>query len=318
MQEPPPPAFICQITQDVMDDPVVTIDGHSYGRSAITTWLQDNDTSPATGDRLRRTTLVPNIALRHAIDQWRARQPMAIDPARVKLTDEVLGEGQGGFGRVVGGLLTTHGLEHQVAVKMLPALTHAEQRVQFEKELKVHITAMEGADGVCRLLGTCEKIHHGRRQLCLVMKRYDRSLADRIRDGPLSTNEIRRIGHVLCRSLDQLHRARVVVRDIKPQNILLDQHDSPVFADFGISAIHTSTAHNTTCIKGTFNYMAPEQFEEAFGKEVDLWAMACVLVEMDTGVAPWHDKQMAQIMRAVADHKQTPPVRDSVPAFETV
>ena len=41
--------------------------------------------------------------------------------------------------------------------------------------------------------------------------------------------------HSLCRTLEQLHRAGVVVQDIKPQNVLLDAYGSPVFADFGTS-----------------------------------------------------------------------------------
>ena len=69
---------------------------------------------------------------------------------------------------------------------------------------------------MCRLLGTCEKSN----RLCLVMQRYERSLADFIKSGPLSEATIRSIGHALCRTLEQLHRAGVVVLDIKSQNVL--------------------------------------------------------------------------------------------------
>ena len=83
--------------------------------------------------------------------------------------------------------------------------------------------ALQGADGVCRLLGTCEKSN----RLCLVMKRYERSLADLIKSGPLTAATIRSIGHSLCRTLEQLHRAGVVVQDIKAHNVLLDGFGSP-------------------------------------------------------------------------------------------
>ena len=43
-----PKSFICPITGEVFQDPVMTMDGHTYERSAITRWLQDNDTSPLT------------------------------------------------------------------------------------------------------------------------------------------------------------------------------------------------------------------------------------------------------------------------------
>ena len=230
MSEPTPSAFVCPITCEVMEEPVVTSDGQSYDRPAIQHWLQTHNTSPLTNAQLTSTALLSNIALRHAIEEWRARQPLAIDPDRLRINlDELLG--QGSFGRVVGGVLSTHGRDQRVAVKMLPELTQAEQRVQFDTELKAHLTAQQGAEGVCRLIGTCQKGSN----MCLVLKRYERNLADKIAAGELDYAEVRRIMWSLCRTLSQLHAAGVVVQDIKPQNVLLDQYDEPVFADFGIA-----------------------------------------------------------------------------------
>ncbi len=233
MAEPTcPTAFVCPITCEVMESPVITSDGNSYDRSAIQEWLQSSNTSPLTGVPLTNTQLIPNIALRHAIEEWQLQQPMAIDPALLCLhLDELLGVGS--YGRVVAGVLSTpHGRDQRVAVKMLPELSQSEQRAQFEAELKAHITAQRGAEGVCRLIGTCMK-HNS---LCLVMKRYERSLADKIAaEGKLRDSEVQRIAQSLCRTLEQLHAAGVVVQDIKPQNVLLDQYDQPVLADFGIA-----------------------------------------------------------------------------------
>ena len=62
--------------------------------------------------------------------------------------------------------------------------------------------------------------------------------------------------------VEQLHRAGVVVQDIKPQNVLLDAYGSPVLADFGIAdVIGRTTKVMPTSVKGTFNYMSPEAFE---------------------------------------------------------
>ena len=47
-----PAAFICSITQDVMSDPVMCADGHTYERAAIQQWLAANSTSPNTNLRL--------------------------------------------------------------------------------------------------------------------------------------------------------------------------------------------------------------------------------------------------------------------------
>ncbi len=44
-----PEAFVCPITQDMMQEPVVASDGHTYERTAIELWLKNNNTSPMTG-----------------------------------------------------------------------------------------------------------------------------------------------------------------------------------------------------------------------------------------------------------------------------
>src|SRR3989338_916619 len=65
-----PHAFLCPITQEAMQDPVITGDGHTYERSAIQHWLQEHDKSPKTGLRLESKNLAPNHALRSQIDTW--------------------------------------------------------------------------------------------------------------------------------------------------------------------------------------------------------------------------------------------------------
>jgi pyruvate/2-oxoglutarate dehydrogenase complex dihydrolipoamide acyltransferase (E2) component len=56
--------YMCPITAEIMTDPVCTLDGFTYERTAITEWLRTNDTSPATGARLESKKLIPNITVR--------------------------------------------------------------------------------------------------------------------------------------------------------------------------------------------------------------------------------------------------------------
>eukprot|EP01043_Picozoa_sp_COSAG02_P107235 COSAG02_NODE_43245_length_376_cov_1.566787_1_plen_91_part_01 len=53
-----PAAFYCPITQGVMQDPVVALDGQSYEYAAIITWFEANQTSPVTSATLRAKTRV--------------------------------------------------------------------------------------------------------------------------------------------------------------------------------------------------------------------------------------------------------------------
>ena len=63
-----PDGFLCPITQDVMKDPVMLVDGHSYERKAIVDWLKRSNRSPLTNEVLAdRTTMIDNYALKSAI-----------------------------------------------------------------------------------------------------------------------------------------------------------------------------------------------------------------------------------------------------------
>jgi len=74
------PASICPITQDVMEDPVICADGHSYERAAITHWLLGRDTSPSTNAPLPHKNVVPNHALRNLIAEVRGvRRPITLE-----------------------------------------------------------------------------------------------------------------------------------------------------------------------------------------------------------------------------------------------
>jgi len=65
-------AFQCPISMEVMDDPVVAADGHSYERLCIEQWLRKQDRSPLNNTRLASKRLIPNHTLRKSIQEWNA------------------------------------------------------------------------------------------------------------------------------------------------------------------------------------------------------------------------------------------------------
>ena len=67
--------FICPITGDIMKDPVIGSDGHTYERSAIEQWLRQEGTSPITRQTMNRTDLTTNIALRDTIESMMRLHP---------------------------------------------------------------------------------------------------------------------------------------------------------------------------------------------------------------------------------------------------
>ena len=78
-----PDDYICPITTEIMTDPVITADGFTYERAAITEWLRTKDTSPKTGAKLESKALIPIHSLRNMIRSFveaRAAQPPTPTP----------------------------------------------------------------------------------------------------------------------------------------------------------------------------------------------------------------------------------------------
>lgn len=67
---PIPKAFMCPITKEVLQDPVLTVDGHVYERDAIEQWFRWNRTSPMTGCHLQATGVLPEEPLRRAVEEF--------------------------------------------------------------------------------------------------------------------------------------------------------------------------------------------------------------------------------------------------------
>merc|ERR1719492_314901 len=65
-----PASFYCPISQQCMHDPVFLADGHTYERRHIERWLQEHSSSPVSGLQLPRTDVIPNHALRNAIEEY--------------------------------------------------------------------------------------------------------------------------------------------------------------------------------------------------------------------------------------------------------
>jgi ankyrin repeat protein len=67
--EPTYPDFLCPITHEVMKDPVILSDGHTYEKEAILKWLEGHDTSPLTNEILPSLEIIPNIVLKNVIEK---------------------------------------------------------------------------------------------------------------------------------------------------------------------------------------------------------------------------------------------------------
>jgi eukaryotic-like serine/threonine-protein kinase len=104
-------------------------------------------------------------------------------------------------------------------------------------------------------------------------------------NGPLAPARVARIGSQTAAALDYIHGRGIVHRDVKPSNLMLDDHGSVRLADFGIARLLDGTAVTTTHQPmGTMPYIAPEQLEgHNVGPTADVYSLGLVLIECLTG-----------------------------------
>jgi eukaryotic-like serine/threonine-protein kinase len=144
------------------------------------------------------------------------------------------------------------------------------------------------------------------------------SLEDLIlRRGPLAPAEAARLASQVAQALHAAHAHGIVHRDIKPQNVLLDEAGDAKVADFGIAlAASRSSTSGTNLLFGTPSYMSPEQaMGERVGPESDLYSLGVVLYEMLTGTVPFAaEGPLATAMKHIIEPPLSPRERNpSVP-----
>jgi serine/threonine protein kinase len=178
-------------------------------------------------------------------------------------------------------------LERQVAIKVLPPdMTRDAQLVaRFQQEAKtaakldhpniIPIYRVESEEGL----------------VYIVMKYVSgQSLEDLLAKGPLPIARVRQVLREAALALGHAHRRRIVHRDVKPANIMLESDGRVILTDFGISkALEGGSGFTGTgAIIGTPHYMAPEQ---AKGLQVDgradQYSLGIVGYQILTGKQPF-------------------------------
>lgn len=191
--------------------------------------------------------------------------------------------------------------ERDVAIKVLPrAMLHDPQfRLRFEREAKT-IAMLEHA----AIVPVYDYGEDDGQPYFVMRYMTGGSLADRIKQSPLSLKEIIRILDHIGPALDEAHRRGIVHRDLKPGNILFDQHGVPYVSDFGIAKLTESqTTLTGSAIVGTPAYMCPEQAQgESVDGRADIYALGVILFEMLTGRQPYQgDTPMSVVVKHITE-----------------
>lgn len=140
-----------------------------------------------------------------------------------------------------------------------------------------------------------------------------RSLNDRVKDeGPLPPEQAARIIRDAARAVEQAHQSKVLHRDLKPHNILLDTDGQPKVTDFGLAKLQQSDAEMTATgqVLGTPAYMPPEQAAgkmHEVGVSADVYSLGASFYFTLTGRPPFQSANVTDTLRQVMEDEPLGP-----------
>lgn len=137
------------------------------------------------------------------------------------------------------------------------------------------------------------------------------------RHGKFEENIIRSFTGQIIEGLAYLHSNKIIHRDIKADNILVDPSGQCKISDFGISKQSEEVYNNAamTAMQGSLFWMAPEMLhndKKGYNAKIDIWSLGCVFIEMFAGRRPWEQDDFVSVMFKVGRNKMAPPVPSDV------
>ncbi|CAO2837212.1 unnamed protein product [Amaranthus hypochondriacus] len=188
--------------------------------------------------------------------------------------------GRGAFGVVYKGIIRASGSSILVAVKKLDRIS---DNADKEFETEVNVIGKTHHKNLVQLVGFCKE---NDQRLLVYEYMSNGSLADYLFGDQRPSWVARiKIAQGIARGLVYLHEectTQIIHCDIKPQNILIDEHHNARISDFGMAKLLAlNQTHTNTAIRGTKGYLAPEWFRnKPVTTKVDVYSFGVLLLEI--------------------------------------
>eukprot|EP00258_Populus_trichocarpa_P039306 XP_024455325.1 serine/threonine-protein kinase STY46 isoform X4 [Populus trichocarpa] len=201
-----------------------------------------------------------------------------IDPKYLKFENKVA---SGSYGDLYKGTYCSQ----EVAIKILkPERVNSDLQKEFAQE--VYIMRKVRHKNVVQFIGACTKPP----SLCIVTEfMYGGSVYDYLhkQGGVFKLPNLLKVAIDVSKGMDYLHQNKIIHRDLKAANLLLDENEVVKVADFGVARVKAQTGI-MTAETGTYRWMAPEVIEhKPYDHKADVFSFGIVLWELLTGKIPY-------------------------------
>lgn len=209
--------------------------------------------------------------------------------------------GQGSFGKV---LLAEHKQTKEIyAIKIIKKAAVIEDDDVEATMTERRVLALSSG---CPFLTGLHATFHGSDKLFYVMELISGGdLMFHIQnDKVFSVGRAKFYSAEICLGLWYLHDNGVIYRDLKLDNVMLDEDGHVKIADFGMCKENIRKGHSTSTFCGTPGYLAPEIIREVpYGHSVDWWALGVLMYEMMVGDTPFEADDDDELFQQILTHK---------------
>ncbi|KAJ4824722.1 hypothetical protein Tsubulata_045535 [Turnera subulata] len=273
---------------------------------------------------------VPRLSAAYSMNNRKTRQDWEIDPSKLIIKTVIA---RGTFGTVHRGIYDGQ----DVAVKLLDwgeeghrsEAEIASLRAAFTQEVAVwhkldhpNVTKFIGATmGSSDLNIQTENGHIGMpSNVCCVVVEYCpggalKSYLIKNRRRKLAYKVVVQLALDLARGLSYLHSKKIVHRDVKTENMLLDKTRTVKIADFGVARLEASNPNDMTGETGTLGYMAPEVLNgNPYNRKCDVYSFGICLWEIYCCDMPYPDLSFSEVTSAVVRQNLRPEIPRCCPS----